>query len=283
MEQTAFQVTTCDGQELSCARAGSGQVVMLVHGLGFRKKHWVHQVTALVNAGFTAVSFDLRGFGGSPLPDHAYDMAQLARDLEAVREHVGVECFHLVGHSLGGMVAVEYALTQPDRLESLTLASTTAHNGTRAQNFSRMMARLSREGSSVALADADFHAEVKAMMGNVVRYVAAEDMMPVLARMTAKPNLARCYAWLASSTFSRRKQISEILCPTFVMHGSADPIMPYAAGLLIHLGLPGSRWLPFYEGGHDLPRENSDEFSGALVSFLSELGDEGVCARVAQG
>lgn len=273
MERSPFQVITDDGQPVACDRVGAGDVVILVHGLGFRKKHWQHQMEALVDAGYTAVSFDLRGFGDSPLPDFPYDMARLASDLDAVRGHVNADRFHMVGHSLGGMVAVEYALTHPDRLVSLTLASTTAHNGSRAQKFSRMMARLSREGSGVALADPVFRAEAEAMMGSVVQYVAVKDMMPILASITERPNPARALAWLASASFSRRSQIADIACPTFVMHGSSDPMMPYAAGLLIHLGLPGSRWLPFYEGGHDLPRENREEFSAALVDFLGAVSD----------
>ena len=55
------------------------------------------------------------------------------------------------------------------------------------------------------------------------------------------------------------------------MHGSADPIMPYPAGFLLHMSLPGSRWLPFYEGGHNLPRENRHEFNGAVLDFLSSI------------
>jgi 3-oxoadipate enol-lactonase len=274
VEQSLFQLTTDDGQVLIGDRTGEGAVVILVHGLGFKRRHWKHQVQSLVDAGYTAITFDLRGFGDSPPPRSSYDMARLAADLDTVRGHFGVERFHLVGHSLGGMVAVEYVLTHPERILSVTLASTTAHNGSRAREFGHMMARLSREGSGEALADADFHAKVKAMMGQVVRYVAVDDMMPILAGMTQRPNPARGYAWQATATFSRRSEIQDISPPTFVMHGSSDPIMPYAAGLLIHLGLPRSRWLPFYEGGHDLPRQNSEEFSGALVDFLGSVSDE---------
>jgi pimeloyl-ACP methyl ester carboxylesterase len=274
MERTPFSVVTDDGQELACDRAGEGAVCILVHGLGFRRKHWHRQVEALVAAGYTAVTIDLRGFGDSPLPKEEYTIERLARDLDAVREHLGVDRFHLIGHSMGGMVCLQYALGWPQHLRSLTLASTTAHNGTRACQFGRMMARLSRDGSGVALADPDFEAECRAMMDQVVQYVGVDDMMPVLAGLTADPDPARSLAWAALVGFSIRPRLAEISCPTFVMHGSTDPIMPYAAGFLIHLGLPGSRWLPFYEGGHNLPRENRKEFNTGMLDFLGSLNEE---------
>ena len=276
MERTPFSVIADDGQLLACDRAGSGPVCILVHGLGFRRKHWHRQVEALVAAGFTAVTFDLRGFGDSPLPESQYTISRLAHDLDAVRAHLDVDRFHLIGHSMGGMVCLEYALKWSEHLHSLTLASTTAHNGSRACQFGRMMSRLSKDGSAIALADPVFEAECRAMMDEVVQYVGVDDMMPILAGLTPEPDPASSLAWGALVGFSIRGRLSEVHTPAFVMHGSTDPIMPYAAGFLIHLGLPGSRWLPFYEGGHNLPRENRDEFNAALVDFL--LGIEAVAA-----
>ena len=224
-----------------------------------------------MSSGFTAVTFDLRGFGDSPLPAEQYSIARLAHDLESVRAHVGADCFHLIGHSMGGMVCLEYALAYPEHLSSLTLASTTAHNGSRACQFGRMMSRLSKDGSGTALADPVFEAECRAMMDEVVRYVGVDDMMPILAALTAQPDPASALAWSALVGFSIRSRLTEVTAPVFVMHGSSDPIMPYAAGFLMHMSLPGSRWLPFYEGGHNLPRDNRDEFNTALVDFLQDI------------
>jgi len=271
MERTPFSVTTDDGQVLACDKAGEGAVCLLVHGLGFRRKHWHRQVEALVDAGYTAVTVDLRGFGDSPVPKAQYTIERLSQDLDCIRAHLGVERVHLVGHSMGGMVALQYALDRPERLHSLTIASSTAHNGSRARQFGRMMSRLSRDGSGVALADVEFEAECRAMMDQVVQYVGVDDMMPILASLTADPDPARSLAWEAVVGFSLRRRLKEIACPTFVMHGSGDPIMPYAAGFLIHLGMPGSRWLPIYDGGHNLPRENREEFNAGLISFLRDL------------
>jgi 3-oxoadipate enol-lactonase len=270
MDRAPFSVTTDDGQVLACDRAGSGPVCILVHGLGFRRRHWHRQVEALVEAGFETITIDLRGFGDSPLPTQPYKIDRLAADLECVRAHLGAERFALVGHSMGGMVSLSYAMTHPQRLESLTIASSTAHNGVRASRFGLMMSRLSAEGSGVALADPEFEAECRAKMDQAAEYVAVDDMMPILAALTVVPDPARALAWGALVDFSVRDRLSEITVPTFIMHGSKDPIMPYTAGFLMHMNMPGSRWLPFYEAGHNLPRENRDRFNSALIGFLSE-------------
>ena len=88
------------------------------------------------------------------MPSAPYDVETLSGDLERVREALGIEQLHLVGHSLGGMVAQQYALRRPERLCSLVLASTSNHNGRRASLLARVMARLCAEGFDVAMAEA---------------------------------------------------------------------------------------------------------------------------------
>ncbi len=116
------------------------ETVILVHGLGFSRAQWAPHVAALEAGGYRAVAYDLRGFGEAPLPEEPYSMADLAEDLEQVRVAAGVEAAHFVGHSLGGMVVQQYAVTYPRRVRSLGVASATSHNGRRASAFAEARA-----------------------------------------------------------------------------------------------------------------------------------------------
>ena len=77
-------------------------------------------------------------------------MADLVGDLEAIRELAGLESFHLVGHSFGGMVALSYAVTHPERLKSIALLSTAGHNGRRASKLARALTLMSQVGAEKA-------------------------------------------------------------------------------------------------------------------------------------
>lgn len=237
--------------------------VMLVHGLGFARRHWRRHVAALGDAGFTSVTMDLRGFGDSELPDGPYSMRALARDVEAVRIAAGLERVHFVGHSMGGMVAQHYALDAPARVASLVLASTTCHNGRRAGAFARAMAALSEEGFDRAMADPERRARVEGILGEVVPYVG--QVLGLLRNLTLEPDRARALAWQAIAGFSVRDSVSAIACPTLVLHGTADQNIPFAAGKLLHEAIASSEWIPLEGVAHDLPPERH------LVDFLARV------------
>ena len=104
---------------------GQGPVLYMVHGIGSRKTTWDELVKGLRDQ-FTCVTYDLRGHGNSPEPPTPYSLDDLVDDLEALREKLGHEQIHVIGHSLGGMIGPAYAHSYPDRTLSVGLLSTAA-------------------------------------------------------------------------------------------------------------------------------------------------------------
>ncbi|MFI8086046.1 alpha/beta fold hydrolase [Kitasatospora sp. NPDC086009] len=101
--------------------AGSGPAVVLLHSTVCDRRMWDGQVPALVGAGFRVVRCDLRGFGGTPVPDRPYDNA---RDVLDLLDGLGIERAALVGASGGGRVALALAARWPDRVTALALLCT---------------------------------------------------------------------------------------------------------------------------------------------------------------
>ncbi|MFF1799415.1 alpha/beta fold hydrolase, partial [Kitasatospora sp. NPDC058263] len=101
--------------------AGSGPAVVLLHSTVCDRRMWDGQVPALVGAGFRVVRCDLRGFGGTPVPDRPYDNA---RDVLDLLDELGIERAALVGASGGGRVALALAARWPDRVTALALLCT---------------------------------------------------------------------------------------------------------------------------------------------------------------
>ncbi len=271
-----------DGLRLAAECSGKGTAVVLVHGLGFGRKRWASQAEMLSNAGFQVLSYDLRGFGDSDPATAKFDIDVLATDLEAVREAAGLEQFHLVGHSLGGMCAQQYTLAHPERVASLVLASTTSHSGQRGSAYGAALSHLARHGFDKAMEDDSFRSKVEwavefladptvraELNGTISEELpSGERLLRMIKRMTQEADPARSYAWHATVGFTTRARLHEIQCPSMVLHGTKDMIIPYVAGQLLHEGLSGSEWMSFKGAGHNISMECETVFNEALLSFL---------------
>ena len=113
------QVKTDCGR-VSMMEAGEGEPVVMLHGLGATKIEFLPTLAALAESGFRAIGMDLPGFGDSdkPLPA-AYDARMFARWVEALLDALDIRSAHVVGHSMGGRVAIEVGIRRPDRTEGL--------------------------------------------------------------------------------------------------------------------------------------------------------------------
>ena len=95
--------------------AGSGPPIIFVHGIGGRRSGW-DEIVRRLRKDFTCVTYDLRGHGLSPIPPVPYSLDELVEDLEALHTRLGLDKAHIIGHSLGGMIAPAYARAYPDRV-----------------------------------------------------------------------------------------------------------------------------------------------------------------------
>ena len=111
--------------EVAYSIVGAGPPLYMVHGIGSRKATWEALIKDL-RTDFTCVSFDLRGHGESPVPPVPYSLDELVEDLEALRQRLGHQRIHVIGHSLGGQIGPAYARTHPECVETVVLLSTAA-------------------------------------------------------------------------------------------------------------------------------------------------------------
>jgi 3-oxoadipate enol-lactonase len=258
-------LTVPDGTRLAWDSAGDGPVVLLVHGIGSSRRKWDPQVAPLVLAGYRVVRVDLRGFGDSETPPGKYGMDDFVSDLASFVDGMGLQTFHLVGHSLGGMISQRFVVEQPDRVLSLSLVSTTSHNGRRATALARLMVTLAENGFDAVLADPQLREQAEA----TVREAFPQGTpLWMLRRGMEKPNLARANAWRACIDFSVKDRLGEIRCPTLVVHGTADMLIPFRAGELVASAIQGAKWIAEDGAGHSLPQERAESFTRALVDFL---------------
>jgi pimeloyl-ACP methyl ester carboxylesterase len=94
--------------------------------------------------------------------------------------------------------------------------------------------------------------------------------LSMLRRGMETPSLARANAWRACIDFSAKDRLAEVRCPTLVVHGTADMLIPFRAGELVARAISGAKWLVEEGVGHSLPQERAESFTRALVDFLRQ-------------
>lgn len=111
-----------DDVELYFESSGQGVPLLLIHGLGASTRDWKHQISRFSDR-FRVLTIDLRGHGQSSKPPGPYSIAQFSRDIAALLRAVGASAAHVVGHSLGGMIAFELAVSEPEMIRSLIVVN----------------------------------------------------------------------------------------------------------------------------------------------------------------
>lgn len=248
-------------------RSGRGTPVVLIHGVGMRADVWAPQMAALA-ARHDVIAYDMLGHGASSLPPEAPGLADYADQLRALLDHLGVAAAHVVGHSMGALVALEFALTHPTRTLSL-VALNAVYRRSPAQ-------RAAVEARAEAL-DGVGGVEGGASAGTLARWFGAPvpaDLAPVVAAVEARlatvdpVGYARTYRLFACSDDAHVGRLATLAVPALFMTGADDgnstPAMSEAMAADAPHGrveiLPGAR--------HMMALADAEAVNARLLAFL---------------
>lgn len=246
------------------------ETVLLVEGLGYARWMWRWQVEALAET-YHVLLPDNRGTGDSDTPEGPYDVAEMAADLVAVVDDAGVAAAHVVGASMGGMIAMQLAL-DTDRVRSLSLLCTSPGgedavpipDETLASMFDVPADASPREAirhkMRPAMTDAFFEAN-DGLVAEIVEWRLETDAPPAARRAQAA----------AVDAFDVSDRLGEIAVPTLVLHGTDDRVVPVGNGELLAARIPGAR-ARFVDGGaHLLFIEHAERVTDELLGFLADV------------
>ena len=270
---TAGDVRTVEhrGCRLAYTVRGSGPPVLLVQGVGVAGAGWTPQVDAL-SRHFRCLAFDNRGMAMSQPLGAPVTVAQMAEDARVLMDAEGWTSAHVVGHSLGGPVALELALGARVRVRSLSLLCTFARGrdatrltawmlwvGLRSRIGTRRMRRnaflqIVMPPSALAAADGD---EMAARLAPLFGHDLA-DQPPVAMKQLA-----------ALRAYDATPRLGELAgVPTLVVSAAHDPIARPASGRALAAGIPGARYVEFADASHGLPIQRAGEVNALLLEHL---------------
>ncbi|MCP4290660.1 MAG: alpha/beta fold hydrolase [bacterium] len=278
---------SAQGADLFFKTLGTGDPIIVLHGgPGFDHRQFLPFIWELVE-GHQVILYDQRGTG---LSSGAVDSVSIhidtfVADIEAVREHFGIDQMNLIGHSWGGILAMYYALEHPDQLRSLVLCSTTASidafDEMRA-NYVQLRtpednAALEEIGGGDAFNNGDPEAWERFWRVWFRTYFhdrTQADRMDLVFLPNTINNCGPVAGYVLGSigSFELHDQLTSITCPTLVMHGLADP-MPSSYAQKIHQAIPGSELVLAPKVGHWFFVDGTKIFTDSILGFLANVPD----------
>lgn len=259
--------TADDGTRIHYELAGrrDGEPLLLVQGLGLDQRGWAAQRYALGRR-FRLVLLDNRGAGASDKPEGPYDLEVMARDALAVLDAEGIEQAHVMGASMGGVIAQIIAVRDPARVRSLVLACTACHHHEWRVELLREWADLAEERGMRALASTALRWLVGPRVH--VRFRLPFGLLaPVVLNVPAHAFAAQARAIVAMPD-DVRTELSRVSVPTLVVVGSQDVLTPVADSEEIADLVAGAELVVLTGAPHGLMIEAAAPFNAAVLDFL---------------
>lgn len=256
---------TANGITLHYVDEGRGDPIVFLHGLGSCGEDWMLQ-TLFFAGGFRVIAPDLRGHGRSGKPRGAYSAALFASDVVALLDALSIDRAHVVGLSLGGMVAQQVAIDFPRRVRSLSLTNTFAHllSGSVID-----LARLVRRGLiSLAL---PLERSAPRVAAELFPYPHQAELRRLTVQRLAGNEPAAYRASIAAiRRFDSRRDLGRIASPTLVVSGDRDRTVPRSRQRELACGIRGARWEIVRDSGHATPIDQADVYNALLAAFLRD-------------
>jgi 3-oxoadipate enol-lactonase len=258
-----------EGVRINYADAGDGEALVLLPGLGMSHLTWAVHAAALASR-YRVLSVDPRGSGLSDTPDHPYTAATAAADVAAVLDAAGVERAHLVGQSMGGMIAQDFALAAPHRVRSLTLVSTYAATDSWSRRvLAGRRGLIEAGGLSLQFSMSVFFVFSPRSFRQIPEFIEG-----IEARLAENPpdeaaylrQIDYCLAHDASAG------LAGLELPTLVVAGREDFITSALQNRELAELVPAARYEEFDDCSHGLIWEQPERFGAALSRFLAAVG-----------
>jgi pimeloyl-ACP methyl ester carboxylesterase len=263
-----------DGTRIYYEIRGQGAPLALIFGYAGSSRAWGESFLKLLEARFKIVAIDNRGTGQSEKPEEPYTLAEMAADAVAVLDHAKIDRAHVMGVSMGGMIAQEFALNHPTRLRGLVLGCTLcgfAHGVVGdpealgalqvkpaeplAPQIERLFAACC---AKTFVASAHGQAVLKERVVEVMNY-------PMTPLHTYQLH------WAAIGGFETFDRLPQIKAPTLVITGTSDLLVPDANSDIIKERIPGARTYKIPGAGHVFFWEAPEATAEAVGEFLSAV------------
>ena len=246
--------------------------LVLIGGWASYRWIWFRQIPTLKNK-YRCVVFDNRGAGRSSKPDYRYTIEMFAKDTVGLMEALQIETAHILGISMGGLIAQQIAISYPERVRSLIIVSGHFGGPNQIPMDDRTMAllvALPTETISMEQArDMRYKATFSPQFLQENRSVI--EQIDGWAEKYPTPLYAQVHQSAATAAFNSELYLKQISAPTLVLHGDQDKAVPTKNGELIAEKIPHSKLVILKGASHFCIIEKYEEFNREVMNFIDEV------------
>jgi pimeloyl-ACP methyl ester carboxylesterase len=248
--------------------AAAKGAILLLTGLGSKRLAWARQLEVFGRE-YRTIAMDYRDTGDSDEVAEPYSVADLADDAAALLRTLGIERTHVVGISLGGFTALQFALRHADLLDRLVLVSTSAGGRTHVQPTAEIVALLT-PSPGVEVGERAIRTYSRIMAAEFVK-AHPEELERIAETARYRPQSSGAYMRQLSATLAHDvvDSLHRITAPTLVIHGDLDPLVPPVNGAHLATHIVDARHI-VYPGVVHIPIvERRDDFNRVVLAFLA--------------
>lgn len=256
-----------NGINIGYSVEGEGAPLVMIMGLGGARSSWRGQ-TGAFRQHYRVVTFDNRGVGKSDRPAGPYTIGMMADDTLGLMDHLGISKAHVLGVSMGGMIAQELAISRPERVDKLVLGCSFPRAGSGANSPGMDRAIEAQENST------QDEASQRRLIGSMIDLSFNSWSNRVFLRPLAK---AAVRFYPIDGVVEQRKAVSShdttgrlgtVRAPTLVITGTEDRLVNPASSETIAKLIPNARLVKVPGGGHYFFMEKRDDFNREVLGFL---------------
>ncbi|OXM15663.1 alpha/beta hydrolase [Paenibacillus herberti] len=257
---------TCNSISLYYETYGEGQPLVLISGLGGDRTFWQSSLESL-SSRFQVIVFDTRGSGKTEAPTSEYSMKLFADDLAALLDALNIQKANVLGFSMGGNIALTFALNYPERVEKLIIAASFAVMNQQARLFLDAVLSVYEGGAS-----AKQMFQLIAPWLFSATFLSDPNHAAYLMYDEEDPEEQPLYAWknqyLAQQAFNAVSRLHEIKIPTLIISGGMDRLAHPEDSILLANKIEHAVLRNIPESGHLINYEYPDEFHRCILEFL---------------
>lgn len=265
-------IANINGVDLNYEVTGQGNTVVLLHGYTGSSQEWANQIPVL-SPKYRVVTLDYRGHGKSAAPsrEKEYSVPIFANDVFALLRRLDIKKVCLVGHSLGGFTALEFALEHPDMLAALVLVDTSSGEFARPSGYAQLRPKIDELARSQGM-EAAFEYDAVNNPMRIERFQKHPELKEIMRQKALMTSVeGYIYASKAIGKWAPlTSRLSEIKVPALIYWGDEDS--PFAEAVQILKGGIADSALVTVKGvGHSPHEEAPDVFNEALLKFLGRI------------
>jgi 3-oxoadipate enol-lactonase len=261
-------IVRANGLDIHYRIAGAGdETLVLINGVGDDLNGWAAQLDDFVAAGLRVVTFDNRGIGSSSHPPGAYTSREMAADTKALADTLGLPPFHLLGVSMGGLIAQEYAIAYPNDLRTVVLANTYAKPDAYARAAFDAWSQVATAASMAVM----MRQQAPWVFSPTFYEKQPERLASFLEEMERSVQPASSFAAQVGALLSHdcSDRLAHLQTPALVIAADDDIIIRLSLSHRLYEELPRASWA-IVPGGHAAFLENPQPWNRAVVDFIDQ-------------